>query len=98
MTDQPRLSYAALLRNTEGLVDDLTGGRSPLELDPETRAMARGVIALFEAMSEEVSKAFDPEASATFHENLARLRELVREPDAPAADDGRSHRAPSRDA
>ncbi|TWC57520.1 MULTISPECIES: integrase [Burkholderia] len=98
MTDQPRLSYAALLRNTEGLVDDLTGGRSPLELDPETRAMARGVIALFEAMSEEVSKAFDPEASATFHENLARLRELVCERDAPAADDGRSHRAPSRDA
>ncbi|CAG9201500.1 Integrase [Burkholderia gladioli] len=97
MTDQPRLSYAALLRNAERLVDGLTGGRA-LELDPETRAMARGVIALFEAMSGEVSKAFDPAASATFHENLARLRELVREPDAPATDDDRPRGAPSRDA
>ncbi|MBW5286753.1 integrase [Burkholderia gladioli] len=85
MTDQPRLSYAAILRNTEGLLEDLTGGRSALELDPETRAMARGVLALFEAMSEEVSKAFDPTASVIFHENLARLRELASEPDAPGA-------------
>ncbi|WP_257829927.1 integrase [Burkholderia glumae] len=85
MTDQPRLSYAAVLRNAEGLLEDLTRGRAPHELDPETRAMARGVLALFEAMSKEVSQAFDPAASALFHENLARLRALASEPDAPGA-------------
>ncbi|WP_302074473.1 integrase [Burkholderia glumae] len=98
MTDQPRLSYATVLRNAEGLLENLTRGRSPLELDPETRAMGRGVIALFEAMSEEVSKAFDPAASATFHENLAHLRELVGEPDVPGADLDRPPGDPSRGA
>ncbi|MCM2496028.1 integrase [Burkholderia glumae] len=85
MTDQPRLSYAAVLRNAEGLLQDLTHGRAPHELDPETRAMAVGVLALFEAMSEEISQALDPAASAIFHENLARLRALARESDAPGA-------------
>ncbi|WP_236577950.1 hypothetical protein [Burkholderia glumae] len=47
--------------------------------------MAVGVLALFEAMSEEISQALDPAASAIFHENLARLRALAREPDAPGA-------------
>lgn len=79
MTDQPRLSYATLLRNAEGLLQDMTAGRAGLELDAETRAMGRGVIALFEAMGDEVSMALDPVASATFRENLARLRELVRD-------------------
>ncbi|MGS1032154.1 integrase [Burkholderia glumae] len=80
MTDQPRLSYATVLRNAEGLLQDMTCGRSALELDAETRAMGRGVIALFEAMSDEVGMSLDAAACAAFRDNLARLRELVRDP------------------
>lgn len=95
MTDQPSLSYACLLCNAKGVLQDLTGGRCALELDAETRAMGRGVIALFEAMGDEISRELDPADSATFHQNLARLRELMRESDTPAAHADRPRGAPS---
>ncbi|MFY4698910.1 hypothetical protein [Burkholderia glumae] len=57
--------------------------------------MGRGVIALFEAMGDEISRELDPADSATFHQNLARLRELMRESDTPAAHADRPRGAPS---
>ncbi|WP_257820659.1 integrase [Burkholderia glumae] len=81
MTDQPCLSYATLLRNTDLLLQGILGGRTVLATDEASQPMALGVIALFEAMGDEAFLALDPAACATFRQDLARLRERVREPD-----------------
>ncbi|WP_257834867.1 hypothetical protein [Burkholderia glumae] len=48
-----------------------------------------------EYLSDADSRELDPADSATFHQNLARLRELMRESDTPAAHADRPRGAPS---
>ncbi|WP_186027442.1 integrase [Burkholderia gladioli] len=81
MPDQPCLSYATLLRNTDLLLQTILGGRTGPGEGAGAQTMALGVIALFEAMGDEAYLALDPAACATFRQDLARLRERVREPD-----------------
>jgi hypothetical protein len=80
MSEQTCLSYATLLRNTEQLLQSILGGRTARDVDAGVYAMALGVLALFDAMGHEARLALDPAALATFRQDLARLRELVRDP------------------
>ncbi|GLZ22467.1 hypothetical protein [Burkholderia plantarii] len=43
MTDQPCLSYATLLRNTDLLLQRILGGRTVLATDEASQPMALGV-------------------------------------------------------
>ncbi|WLE64206.1 integrase (plasmid) [Burkholderia plantarii] len=82
MSEQSCLSYATLLRNTDLVLQGILGGRTALAMDDTAWPMALGVIALFEAMGWEAHMALDPAAHATFRQDLARLRERVRDPGA----------------